>query len=162
MCIPSDHSALSAENEALVRRYFDMWNTGEGAVADLVLGPVYVDHAHPDVLGPARVRSLVPRFRAASPDAHISLEILGADDEIVAVHTTLKLVRDGAVTLTRGVSVFRVAEGKLVEQWTWLPRPEDGGPPSPCDVWEEAKRRIRLGDHRGLADMFAVARPSPP
>jgi len=159
MCIPSDHSALSGENEALVRQYFDMWNTGDGRVADKILGAAYVDHAHPDVLGPARVRSLVPRFHAASPGSRIAIEILGADDEIVAVHTTLELIRDGASTWTRGVSVFRIAGGKLAEQWTWLPRPEDGGPPSACDVWEEAKRRIRLEDHRGLADMFAIARP---
>jgi predicted SnoaL-like aldol condensation-catalyzing enzyme len=156
MCIPSAHSAVSADNEALVRRYFAMWNTGDGTVADLVLGPAYVDHAHPDVLGPAAVRSLVPRFRAASPDARIAVEVLGADHEIVAVHTTLHRTRDGAASQTRGVSVFRVGDGKLLEQWAWLPDGQDGGPPSPCDVWEEAKRRIRHGDRRGLADMFAL------
>src|SRR5206468_7499074 len=66
----SSPEAPEAEASAtLVRRYFEMWNTGEGALADQVLGPQYLDHAHPAVIGPAGARSIAPRFRRANPDA---------------------------------------------------------------------------------------------
>ena len=31
-------------SQALVRRYFEMWNTGNWTEADAVLGPTYLDH----------------------------------------------------------------------------------------------------------------------
>ena len=34
-------------NKKLVRRYFEMWNTGQGSAADELLAPTYVEHAHP-------------------------------------------------------------------------------------------------------------------
>src|SRR5512140_2049218 len=155
MCLPANHSLPTAENEALVLRYFDMWNTGDGAVADAVLSPRYLDHAHPGVLGPAAARSLVPRFRAASPDATIAVEILGADAELVVARTTIRRSRGGVAQESAGLAVFRAAGGKLVEQWSWTPGPAaPGEPPSACDVWEEAQRRIR--GEGGLADMFAL------
>src|ERR1700761_2736249 len=75
----------NAANESLVRRYFEMWNSGDGSVADAVLGPTYLDHALPDVLGPAASRSLVPRFHAANPEVRTSIEVTRADAEFVAV-----------------------------------------------------------------------------
>jgi predicted SnoaL-like aldol condensation-catalyzing enzyme len=109
-------------NTALVRRYFEMWNTGDGAVADAVLGATYLDHAYPDVLGPAALRSLVPRFRAANPDARMTVEIVAAHEEFVAVRSTVHFTQEGVSAETAGVALFRVADGKLAEQWSWYPR----------------------------------------
>ncbi len=106
----------------LVRRYFEMWNTGEGTVADEVLGPRYVDHAHPDVLGPAAARSIAPRFHKAYPDARMTFEILGADAEYVAVRNTLrKTSQDGQPVEVSGTALFRIGGGRIVEQWSWYP-----------------------------------------
>jgi predicted SnoaL-like aldol condensation-catalyzing enzyme len=108
---------------ALVRRYFEMWNTGEGAVADQVLGPRYVDHAHPAVIGPAAARSIAPRFHRAN--GRMSPEILGADGEFVAVRNKIRKTHDGKVIEVEGKALFRIDEGRIVEQWSWYSSPAD-------------------------------------
>jgi predicted SnoaL-like aldol condensation-catalyzing enzyme len=106
-------------NADLVRRYFDMWNTGDGSAADALLGPTYLDHALPDVVGPAASRSLAPRFHAAHPEVQTTIEVTLADAEFVTVRRTTRRLEDGAEVVTVGGARFRVAGGKLVEQWSW-------------------------------------------
>lgn len=105
----------------LVLRYFEMWNTGQGAFADELLGPGYVEHAHPDFLGPAAARSLVPRLHALYPGTVVSAEIVVADAEFVVVRTRLEPgdVDGHPDGPRRGMAMFRVADGKLAEQWSW-------------------------------------------
>jgi predicted SnoaL-like aldol condensation-catalyzing enzyme len=112
-------------NRALVLRYFDMWNSGRGAAADELLGPTYIEHAHPDFLGPAALRSIVPRVHAQHPDMIVKAEVVAVDSEFVAVRTVLEPEHldghpDGP---RRGVALFRVADGKLAEQWSWYAPP---------------------------------------
>lgn len=116
---PRPDRARVAANEALVTRYFEMWNAGDGSIADSVLGPRYLDHAHPDVLGPAAVRSLAPRFHAANPGARMTIEIAAADAEFVAVRNRISRPVNGGEV--EGVALFRVEGGKLAEQWSWYP-----------------------------------------
>ncbi|HEY1694805.1 MAG TPA: nuclear transport factor 2 family protein [Polyangiaceae bacterium] len=108
----------------LVERYFDMWNAGTGAVADEVLAPTYVDHEHPSVVGPAATRSLVPRFQKDG-GGHVEAEIVAAGEDFVAARRTIRVLREGAPVEMRAVVLFRVAEGKLAEQWSW-PENDDG------------------------------------
>jgi len=98
-----------------------MWNTGLGAVADELLGPTYVEHAHPDFVGPAASRSLVPRVHRLYPGIVVSAEIVLADGEFVVVRTMLDPgdVDGHPDGPRRGMAMFRVAEGKLAEQWSW-------------------------------------------
>jgi predicted SnoaL-like aldol condensation-catalyzing enzyme len=105
----------------LVQRYFEMWNHGDGALADALLGPTYVDHAHPDFVGPAATRSLVPRVHARDPAARWAIEVVSADEEFVAVHTTETRTSEGNALEASGVALFRIESGKLVEQWSWSP-----------------------------------------
>jgi predicted SnoaL-like aldol condensation-catalyzing enzyme len=119
----------AAEAEAstiLVRRYFEMFNTGEGAVADEVLSRQYVDHAHPDVIGPAAVRSIAPRYHKAYPQARMMPEILGADGEYVAVRNTIRKTRDGEMVEVSGTALFRIGGGRIIEQWSWYPKAKTG------------------------------------
>jgi len=106
---------------ALVLRYFEMWNSGQGALADELLSPTYVEHTHPSVLGPAASRALVPRLHALYPAMVVAVEVVLADAEYVVVRTT---VEPGDVDghpdgPGRGMAMFRVVGGKLVEQWSW-------------------------------------------
>jgi hypothetical protein len=106
---------------ALVLRYFDMWNTGQGSAADELLGPTYVEHAHPDFVGPAAARSLVPRVHALYPGVVVRAEIVAVDRDYVAVRTSVEPGDadghpDGP---RRGMALFRIADGKLAEQWSW-------------------------------------------
>jgi predicted SnoaL-like aldol condensation-catalyzing enzyme len=121
---PPRDPPLSEANKVLVRRYFEMWNTGDGAVADAVVGPTYLDHAHPEVLGPGALRSLVPRFRAANPEARMRIEIAAADDQFVAVRNTISRMLEGELVESEGVALFRVDGGKLAEQWSWYAHAE--------------------------------------
>jgi hypothetical protein len=110
--------------ESLVRRYFEMWNTGKGAVADEVLAPRYVDHAHPAVIGPAAARSIAPRFHKFN--ARMAPEILGADREYVAVRNRIEKTYEGKPIVLEGTALFRIADGRIVEQWSWY-SPADKG-----------------------------------
>jgi predicted SnoaL-like aldol condensation-catalyzing enzyme len=114
---PFEDEDGTTENKDLVRRYFEMWNTGAGVVADAVLGPKYIDHAHPDTVGPAAARSLAPRFHAANPDVQMIVENIRAEGDFVLVRNAIH--RRDAVS--RGVAFFRISEGKLVEQWSFYP-----------------------------------------
>src|SRR5580700_2369205 len=85
---PGGPAATTIEaGKALVLRYFEMWNTGLGAVADELLGPTYVEHGHPDFVGPAASRSLVPRVHRLYPGIVVSAEIVVASGEFVVVRT---------------------------------------------------------------------------
>jgi hypothetical protein len=118
---PGPGAASVEASRALVLRYFEMWNTGQGAVADDLLAPTYVEHAHPDFLGPAASRSLVPRVHALYPGMIVSAEIVVADSEHVVVRTSLEPgdVDGHPDGPRRGMAMFRVADGKLAEQWSW-------------------------------------------
>lgn len=121
--LPLEKAEASA---TLVKRYFEMWNTGEGTVADEVLGPQYVDHAYPDVIGPAASRSIAPRFHKAHPDARMTFEIVGADAEYVAVRNTIRKTYEGEAVEVSGTALFRIGGGRIVEQWSWYPGTKTG------------------------------------
>jgi hypothetical protein len=120
--VRSGPPAASAEaSQALVLRYFEMWNTGQGTVANELLSATYVEHAHPDLLGPAAARSLVPRLHGLYPDVVVSAEVILADAEFVVVRTDVQPGdADGHPNgPRRGMALFRIADGRLAEQWSW-------------------------------------------
>lgn len=119
-------SAAAEASARLVRRYFEMWNTGEGSIADEVLGPRYVDHAQPDVIGPAAARSIAPRFHKAYPEARMTFELVGADAEYVAVRNTIHKSHGGETVEVSGTALFRIGGGRIVEQWSWYPDRKTG------------------------------------
>ena len=112
----------------------------DGSVADAVLGPTYLDHAHPEVIGPAAVRSLVPRFHSANPETRMSIAFAAADAEFVAVRNTISRSLGGASVSSEGIALFRVLDGKLAEQWSCYPDVEAQRSPlaaarASLDVW---------------------------
>jgi predicted SnoaL-like aldol condensation-catalyzing enzyme len=135
---PEAEGPRTSANVLLVQRYFDMWNSGEGSVADTVLGATYLDHAHPEVVGPGALRSLVPRFRAANPGARMTIEVAAADAEFVAVRNSISRTVDGRRVDSEGVALFRIAADKLAEQWSCYPDAEAERsqlPPSSREAW---------------------------
>jgi hypothetical protein len=132
----------SSSSRRLVERYFDMWNSGHGADADDLLAPTYLDHAHPDVLGPAATRALVPRFHD-SAQVRINAEIVAASEDFVAARRTVRKIRDGHPSVSTGVVLFRVAGGKLAEQWSW----SEGMPPPDGATGPLARLRDHSDSH---------------
>ena len=105
-------------NKAVVRRYLEMWNTGNVTLADELLAPTYVDHAHPEVTGPESVKQAVPKFRAAFPDFHISLGDMVSEGDLVALRATLRRMQQGKEAVSRVMWFVRLADGMMAELWT--------------------------------------------
>jgi predicted SnoaL-like aldol condensation-catalyzing enzyme len=100
-------------NKALVRRYIEMWNTGKVEIADEVLAPTWVDHAHPEVTGPESVQQAVQKIRAAFPDFRITIESILSEGDLVAVRATAQ-----REAISRVMWFVRLANGKMEEMWT--------------------------------------------
>ncbi|HEY8076012.1 MAG TPA: ester cyclase [Labilithrix sp.] len=133
---------MTEDNIALVRRYFEMWNTGEGAIAGDILAPSYVDHTQPHTIGPAAARSLVPRFHAANPELRMAIDVVAAGHDFVAVRNTIRREGSDAPIAMESFVLFRIEGGKLAEQWTFdaMPFAMRGAGPSARQVWQSARR----------------------
>lgn len=115
-------------NKALVRRYVEMWETGNVALADEILAAEYVDHTHPDrAPGPQSVKEEVLAFRAGFPDAHLSIEQMIGEGATIAIRFVLRGTHQGPFAgfaptgkeaILTGVDFIRIAEGMMVELWS--------------------------------------------
>jgi steroid delta-isomerase-like uncharacterized protein len=131
-------------NKAITRRYFAEWaNRGNAAVADELIATNLVLRNPPAV-----IRSLedyktgMARFHAAFPDARFTIEELIAEGDKVVASWTLRATQateyqgqapNGKPMTVTGISIFRLAEGKIqeitvnmdrlgqMEQLGWLP-----------------------------------------
>ena len=120
----------AAQNKALVARYFDeVLSKGNLDVLDELLVPDYVDHgAFPGQ--PPGIEGLKQAFFAISssfPDIVFRIEdLIAEDDKVVArgvlegTHTGdfMGIPATGRRIHVTGTRVFRVRDGKLVENWS--------------------------------------------
>ena len=115
-------------NKALARRYVELWNTGNLALADEILSFDFVDHTHPELVpGLESVKQEVMAFRTAFPDAHLTVEQMISEGDTVAFRFVLRATHQGTfgrfpptgkeVVLT-GMDFIRIANGKPVELWS--------------------------------------------
>ena len=116
------------ENKALVRRWVDLWNTGNlDAVGEFVT-PDYVRHDPngPEVRGPEAERQLVAMYLAAFPDLRFTVEHLLAEGDTVLARLTargthrgelLGIPPTGKQVTVAVMDLFRLAGGKIAEQW---------------------------------------------
>lgn len=115
-------------NKAIVRKYIELWSTGNLSLADDVLATDFVDHTHPEqLLGPESVKEEVKAFRAGFPDASITVEQMVGEGDIVAFRFILSGTHSGTFadfpptgktnTLT-GVDFIRLANTRMVELWS--------------------------------------------
>ena len=112
-----------AENKKLVRQVFEqIVNDQDLALADRIVSPDYIDHsARPGSIarGPASLRDFVARQRAAFPDAHVTVEDILGERDLVAVRIAMTGTPavGGAPVRFRGSVWWRLADGKIVERW---------------------------------------------
>lgn len=114
-------------HKSLVHKYIELWNTGNLALADEVLASNFVDHSHPKFSpGPDSVKQAVIDFRAAFPDAHVTIEQMISEGDMVALRLLLRGTHQGAFAgfpptgkqaVLHGTDFIRIAKGKLVELW---------------------------------------------
>ena len=117
------------ENKAIVRRWFAETDKGNAAIIDELCAPDYVDHSPPLPgmgEGSEGVRRANAALGAAFPDTvHIIEDQIAEGDKVVtrlrgrATFTgeILGIPPNGKVVEITGISIHRIADGKLVEHW---------------------------------------------
>ena len=120
---------MSADNEALVRRLFEEFCKDRRAeVADQVIAADYVSHGPqaPPAEGPDGVRERVGLYQE-SVDGHWDVqELISVGDRVVArwvgtgTHRgeLMGIEATGKPISVEAISVFRIANGKIAEEWT--------------------------------------------
>ena len=115
-------------NKELVRRYIELWSTGNLALADDILAANYVDHTLPhQAPGPEPVKQEIIAFRTAFPDAHITIEQLIGEGDLIAFRFILRGTHlgtfagfppTGKEAILTGTDFIRIVDGKMVELWS--------------------------------------------
>lgn len=117
-------------NKELVLHFYEqVWNRGNIDFADRVFAPDYIRHdlrpsAAPQ--GPQGQKKIATDFRSAFPDLQMHVDLVIADDDLVAARWTMVGTltgRWGSVEPTgkrarfSGVNIFRFRNGLVVELW---------------------------------------------
>jgi steroid delta-isomerase-like uncharacterized protein len=115
-------------NKVIVRKYVELWSTGNLELADAVLAADFVDHTYPNqVPGPASVKETVKAFRAGFPDVQVTIEQMIAEGDTVAFRFVLRGTHlgtfagfppTGKEAVLTGVDFIRLAGGQMVELWS--------------------------------------------
>ncbi len=120
---------MSEQNKLQARRFFEeAWNRGDLAVLDEILAGDYVGHAPTgDIHGREGGKQLIVGGRRGFPDIHFTIEDELAEGDRVAFRWTSHgthlgefqgIPPTGKPMVTTGMSICRVASGKLIETWT--------------------------------------------
>lgn len=122
---------MSTENNkaVIMRFYEEVWNKGNVDVALEVFADDYIRHdLRPGnaLPGGAGQRKIAAEFRAAFPDIHQEIELMIAENDLVAARWTTTgtntgfwngLPPTGKAIRYSGVNIFRLKDGKIVEIW---------------------------------------------
>jgi steroid delta-isomerase-like uncharacterized protein len=118
------------ENKAIIRRLFEEGlSTGDMALLDEIVAQDFTLHGAPPGLPSGRegLKLLVGMFRSAFPDYRDSIEDLVAEGDKVVVRWTFRgthtgdfqgIPATGKHVKTTGISIFRVDDGKIKDDWT--------------------------------------------
>ena len=113
------------ENEAIVRRFIEAYNTNNLDLLDDIVAPDFFDHAHQQ----QGLESLKQRLKMgldAFPDWHETIEDIIAKGDKVWVRLSYTgtstgewfgLAPTGKKVTTTAVDIHRIVNGKLVEYW---------------------------------------------
>jgi steroid delta-isomerase-like uncharacterized protein len=163
------------ENKALLRRFIELWSTGNLTAADEFVRADLIDHTLPPDLPPglAGFKLLVGGFRAAFPNLNVSIDDLIAQGDKAAARVTFhgthrgtfqgipatgKTVRMGAI------GILRFDGGEIVEHWATLDLlgllQQLGVAPAQTDLPYDARwpATTRASDLHGAADPTLVLR----
>jgi steroid delta-isomerase-like uncharacterized protein len=121
---------MSEENKTIVRRSFEeLWNKSNLSLADALFAPTYAHHdpSTPDVgKGPESEKKRATLYRTAFPDLRLTIEDIIAEGETVMTRWSARGTHKGDLSgiaptgkqfIISGVSIARIANGKMVEGW---------------------------------------------
>jgi steroid delta-isomerase-like uncharacterized protein len=116
-------------NKATVREFIDaLFTRGDLSAVDTYLAEDFVDHDPPMGVSPDRegMRAAAQMVRAGFPDWHSELHQLVAEGDVVVEHFTasgthrgpvLGVAPTGRTVTLRGINIFRLDNGVVVERW---------------------------------------------
>lgn len=117
------------KNKALARRYQEeVWGKGNLDLIDELLAPDFTDHSLPETMNPgfAGARQAVQGALDAFPNGVWTVEDLVAEGDRVAMRWKMQATHEHAfrgiapvgkpVTVT-GITILRLADGKIAERW---------------------------------------------
>lgn len=119
---------ITTGNENLVRRWFQVWNTGDLAIAEEIFATDFVNHDpnRPEATDFENYKAWVVENRTAFPDFHVEVHDMIAEGGKVASRWTVTGTHKGVfsgvpptgrqVTVT-GMNIHRLADGKIEEAW---------------------------------------------
>jgi steroid delta-isomerase-like uncharacterized protein len=126
ICFAED--ARIEQNKAIARRVFtDILTAGKFDKVSEIYAPDFVNHHATRNVSLAEDQATVHGWRAAFPDLETIIETEIAEGDFVAVfwraHGTNTgngngLNATGKKAAGRGISIFRIADGKIKEEWT--------------------------------------------
>jgi steroid delta-isomerase-like uncharacterized protein len=121
------------DNKSTVRRLIEEgWNQGKIAVFDELAAPNWIHHdpAQPHVRTLEDFKRNVAATRSAFPDIHFTIEdVIAEGDKVIlrwirrGAHTgdlvtpVMRLPATGKQVTVTGMTIFRFADGKVVETW---------------------------------------------
>ena len=106
------------QNKAVVRRFIEeVLNKQNAALVDELFAPDYVNHMMPG--GREGFKQFLPMLRSAYPDLKMELNIerMMAEGDYVMLRATMRLTNAGKEATGSGLGEFRLANGKIVEDW---------------------------------------------
>ena len=128
-------------NKAIIQRYFKAYNNKNEAIFDEIIGPDYIDHGQTAFMGSpgkgvAGAKNDLKNSLDKFDDLNYVVEAMIASPfypDLVGTYwkgsLTPKLTSDtqqtNKIINTRGVSIYRIQNGKMVELWHVV----DGFPP---------------------------------
>lgn len=121
------------ENETLVRRFTEqVWNQRNLAVVDELVaedGVLYDMTRGEEYVGPDNVKNYARQYLAAIPDAHVEIEELLVDGDVVVTRWTATGTHQGDLMgipatgndiRVSGITIDSIDGGHIVETWTIL------------------------------------------
>ena len=122
---------MADNNVALIHRWFgEVWNQGRMETIHELMAAEFVGNgqggAGVAIRGPQEFQSFVERLRGAFPDIHVTIDdAFAAGDKVVARWSAtmthrgdqLGLAATGKQVRITGISIGRIANGKIVEGW---------------------------------------------
>jgi steroid delta-isomerase-like uncharacterized protein len=120
---------MSEQNKRIARKVFeDIQSQGNLALVDELVAADYVGHSPlGDIHGPEGTKQLETVLKGAFPDYRVEVEDQIVNGDKVVTRWTARGTHQGpfqripptgkSMTMT-GMTIFRIADGKLVEGWT--------------------------------------------
>ncbi len=126
--LPPDGTSQQEKNKAVAARVFEeIFNQGKFQVADEIYASDFVNHGLHKNFDLQADQAAVHAEKKAFPDLKITVDRMVAEGDLVTVVWTFRgtntaagygLPATGATIELRGITVWRIVDGKIREEWT--------------------------------------------